>query len=105
MVFDDSAQLLPRFPLLADSGVFLATLIDIFKAYGVSSLFVSVTGAGSDTSLDHKLTVLADNALEMKRDDSSQVTVSVVKLAGHFIATHRAPASLGTDDRIVLTSS
>ena len=104
VVFDNSAQLRPRFPLLAETGIFLATMIDIFKYSGLTSLFIGVTGEGSDTGLNHELITLADNAFYLNRAaQANAIQTRVTKLAGRFASQQSCDLSVASQDRIVLS--
>ncbi|MCL4499402.1 MAG: hypothetical protein M1335_04055 [Chloroflexi bacterium] len=61
VVFEDVAQLRPRFRLLAESDIFLATLIDIFRKNGVTAMFIAVAGQGANEMLNYDLMAMADN--------------------------------------------
>ena len=41
VVFDDVTQLRQRFPILDKTRPFIPTLIDMFKAHGITSLFIA----------------------------------------------------------------
>ena len=48
VVFDDVRQVELRFPLLETAPVFLPTLMDIFKLYDMTALFLSTTILSAD---------------------------------------------------------
>lgn len=75
VVFDDVAQLPQRYPILDKTRLFLPTLIDTFKARGITSLFLAdtvrapagsaqVSGSGAQPAGDpYGLEVLADHII------------------------------------------
>lgn len=66
VVFDDVSQLDQRFPLLAESRLFLPTLVDLFKAKRIASIFLAgyddKLGLPTNTGLD----VLADHVIRTR---------------------------------------
>jgi KaiC/GvpD/RAD55 family RecA-like ATPase len=66
VVFDDVSQLRQRFPLLAESRLFLPTLIDMFKATGITSLFLADSERGVSGETSHGLAIMADNVMRTK---------------------------------------
>lgn len=93
VVFDDVAQLRQRFPILAKTGLFLPTLIDTFKARGITALFLAdsadrdgLSGGERDVSrwdsaADHGLGVMADYAIRTSIDDKeSEKPIIVIKM-------------------------
>jgi KaiC/GvpD/RAD55 family RecA-like ATPase len=65
IVFDDVSQLSQRFPLLAASKLFLPTVIDMFKATGITALFLADTEIGEQAVPDSGLAVMADQVIRM----------------------------------------
>ncbi len=70
VVFDEVSQLRQRFPLLARSQLFLPTLIDTFKAVGMTSLFLAdaevETPFTLDPVLNHGLDVMTDHVIRTR---------------------------------------
>jgi KaiC/GvpD/RAD55 family RecA-like ATPase len=60
---DNVSQLGLRFPLLAASQLFLPALIDMFKATGITSLFLADTNAVSDASENQGIAIIADQVI------------------------------------------
>jgi KaiC/GvpD/RAD55 family RecA-like ATPase len=73
VVFDDVTQLHHRFPILDKTRLFIPTLIDMFKAHGITSLFIAdvddfevseYNAVVSDQ--DHGLGIIADQVIRTK---------------------------------------
>jgi KaiC/GvpD/RAD55 family RecA-like ATPase len=60
---DNVSQLGLRFPLLAASQLFLPALIDMFKATGITSLFLADTNATGDSSENQGIAIIADQVI------------------------------------------
>lgn len=73
VVFDDISQLRQRFPLLANSNLFLPTLIDLFKANGITSLFLADVTDTGDEEAQHGLAIIADQVISMRRETQDGV--------------------------------
>jgi hypothetical protein len=63
VVFDDVSQLGQRFPLLAASKLFVPTLIDMFKATGITSLFLADTEGNDHMREDAGMAIMADQVI------------------------------------------
>jgi KaiC/GvpD/RAD55 family RecA-like ATPase len=73
VVFDDVTQLHHRFPILDKTRLFIPTLIDMFKAHGITSLFIAdvddfeVSEYNAIVSdQDHGLGIIADQLIRTK---------------------------------------
>lgn len=73
VVFDDVTQLRQRFPILDKTRLFIPTLIDMFKAHGITSLFIAdvddfkVSEYNSAVrDQDHGLGVIADQVIRTR---------------------------------------
>jgi KaiC/GvpD/RAD55 family RecA-like ATPase len=60
---DNVSQLGLRFPLLAASQLFLPALIDMFKATGITSLFLADSNAGGASSENQSIAIIADQVI------------------------------------------
>jgi KaiC/GvpD/RAD55 family RecA-like ATPase len=60
---DNVSQLGLRFPLLAASQLFLPALIDMFKATGITSLFLADTNTSGDASENQGIAIIADQVI------------------------------------------
>ncbi|HEY7982987.1 MAG TPA: ATPase domain-containing protein [Ktedonobacterales bacterium] len=60
---DNVAQLGLRFPLLAASRLFLPALIDMFKATGITSLFLADSSVTGDSSENQGIAIIADQVI------------------------------------------
>ena len=65
VLFDSTAMIGSRFPLLAAAGLFLPALIRLFKSRNMISIFLNPTGDGSDESLSFGLKNLADYTIDI----------------------------------------
>lgn len=66
VVFDDVSQLSQRFPLLGASQLFLPTLIDLFKAKRIASLFLAGFDEGAAVQSNSGLDVMADHVIRTR---------------------------------------
>lgn len=86
VVFDDVSQLQMRFPLLAKSPIFLPMLIDIFKAAGITSMFIAATDSIGESSANVlNIAALADNFVQLKHKtvfSNDYVVVRVGRIKG-----------------------
>ncbi|HEV2237976.1 MAG TPA: ATPase domain-containing protein, partial [Ktedonobacterales bacterium] len=60
---DNVSQLGLRFPLLAASQLFLPALIDMFKATGITSLFLADSSATGDSNENQGIAIIADQVI------------------------------------------
>jgi archaellum biogenesis ATPase FlaH len=65
VLFDSTAMIGSRFPLLAATGLFLPALIRLFKSRNMISIFMNPTGDGSDENLSFGLKNLADYTIDI----------------------------------------
>lgn len=72
VVFDDVSQIAQRFPMLASSRLFLPTLIDAFKANGMTALFLADTAEPFNVQANMGLPVIADHVLWTTLQSASQ---------------------------------
>lgn len=63
VVFDDISQLRHRFPLLEKSNLFLPALIDLFKAEGITSMFLADTPNPADLEANHGIALISDHVI------------------------------------------
>ena len=63
VVFDDISQLRHRFPLLERSSLFLPALIDLFKAEGITSMFLADTANPADLEANHGIALICEHVI------------------------------------------
>jgi hypothetical protein len=83
VVFDDVTQLHHRFPILEKTRLFIPTLIDMFKANGITSLFIADVDDFEVSQYnavvrdqDHGLGVIADQVIRTKLEPQKQKSLS-----------------------------
>lgn len=89
VVFDDVRQVGLRFPLLETAPVFLPTLMDIFKLYDMTALFLNTTIPSSDLNNPSKddLYDLVNTVIEVKGTATTsdiEAVVQIRKIAEQF---------------------
>lgn len=89
VVFDDVSQIGLRFPLLENAPVFLPTLMDIFKLYDMTAMFLSTTVSSKDFQAPPKnnLYDLVNTVIEIQGLDSAsenEAAVNIRKVAEQF---------------------
>jgi KaiC/GvpD/RAD55 family RecA-like ATPase len=82
VLFDDVSQIGLRFPLLENAPVFLPTLMDIFKLYDMTALFLSTTiSSGSSMSPPKSdLYDLVNTVIEVESTAQTSETGAVVRI-------------------------
>jgi hypothetical protein len=102
VVFDDVTQLHHRFPILDKTRLFIPTLIDMFKAHGITSLFIAdvddfeVSEYNAVVSAqDHGLGIIADQVIRtkleaQKKGSSSSGTPTNAQAEARLIVEARA---------------
>jgi KaiC/GvpD/RAD55 family RecA-like ATPase len=82
VLFDDVSQIGLRFPLLASAPVFLPTLMDIFKLYDMTALFLSTTISSGDVLNPPRndLYDLVNTLIEVQGPSQSSGTEAVVRI-------------------------
>jgi KaiC/GvpD/RAD55 family RecA-like ATPase len=66
ILFDSTAQLSMKFPLLARDELFVPALVDLFKSKNVISIFIDPKGEGANKQLSYTLSNLADYLVKLK---------------------------------------
>jgi len=89
VLFDDVSQIGLRFPLLENAPVFLPTLMDIFKLYDMTALFISTTISSQESQSSPKsdLYDLVNTIIEVqekKQTTETEATVRIRKIAEQF---------------------
>jgi hypothetical protein len=89
VVFDDVSQIGLRFPLLENAPVFLPTLMDIFKLYDMTAMFLSTTVSSRDLHIPPKnnLYDLVNTVIEIQgldRASKNEAAVKIRKIAEQF---------------------
>lgn len=82
VVFDDVSQIGLRFPLLDHAPVFLPTLMDIFRLYDMTAMFLSTAVSAGDFQIPPKnnLYDLVNTVIEVQGLDQSSETEAAVKI-------------------------
>jgi hypothetical protein len=83
VVFDDVTQLHHRFPILDKTRLFIPTLIDMFKAHGLTSLFIADVDDFEVSEYnavvrdqDHGLGIIADQVIRTKVEAQKKESLS-----------------------------
>ncbi|HLO15017.1 MAG TPA: ATPase domain-containing protein [Anaerolineales bacterium] len=89
VLFDDVSQIALRFPLLDNAPVFLPTLMDIFKLYDMTAMFLSTTVTSGDrrTLPKNNLYDLVNTVIEVQSPDNAselEAAVHIRKIAEQF---------------------
>jgi KaiC/GvpD/RAD55 family RecA-like ATPase len=90
VLFDDESQISLRFPLLEKAPVFLPTLMDIFKLYDMTALFLStsISPGSLKNPPKNNLYDLVNTVIEVQESDPDSETEAVVrirKIAEQFV--------------------
>ncbi len=89
VVFDDVSQIELKFPLLDHAPVFLPTLMDIFKLYDMTAMFLSTTifSSGDTVPPKNNLYDLVNTVIEiqgLEETPETDATVKIRKIAEQF---------------------
>jgi KaiC/GvpD/RAD55 family RecA-like ATPase len=89
VLFDDVSQIALRFPLLENAPVFLPTLMDIFKLYDMTAMFLSTTITTGDQQMlpKNNLYDLVNTVIEVQgtsQHSEVDATVRIRKIAEQF---------------------
>jgi len=89
VVFDDVSQIGLRFPLLEHAPVFLPTLMDIFRLYDITAMFLSTTVSAVDAQVQpqNNLYDLVNTVIEireMEQASETKATVRIRKIAEQY---------------------
>jgi hypothetical protein len=102
VVFDDVTQLHQRFPILDKTRLFIPTLIDMFKAHGITSLFIADVDDFEVSKYnevvrnqDHGLGVIADQVIRTKLETQQEGSSSTS-------ADASAPTSPRTEAKLIV---
>lgn len=82
VVFDDVSQIGLRFPLLENAPVFLPTLMDIFRLYDITAMFLStsVSSVGTQIPPRNNLYDLVNTVIEIQKTDQLSETKASVRI-------------------------
>jgi KaiC/GvpD/RAD55 family RecA-like ATPase len=89
VLFDDVSQIALRFPLLDNAPVFLPTLMDIFKLYDMTAMFLSTTLTSGDRRVLPKINLfdLVNTVIEVQGTSQAsklEAAVHIRKIAEQF---------------------